>query len=424
MVRHARLAQDSLDQGEQTPHGRPDRGPGHVHIQWCDPVGVEEGHAGQRVAQPRHRRCDSRDICFPCGQKRLYFARAAPSQGLRRASGSDGRIVMDGSLMAEKDKELLQTARHRMTLALSAWSETREDQIDDLRFYAGSPDNHWQWPADVLATRGSVQGQSINARPTLTINKLPQHVRQVTNDQRQNRPSGKVIPADDKGDVEVAEIYDGIVCHIEYISDADVAYDTACENQVAYGEGYIRILTEYTDPASFDQDIKIGRVRNSFSVYMDPMIQDPCGSDAQWCFITEDISKEEYERQFPNAQPISSIESLGVGDQTVSQWINENTVRIADYYYIEHTRKTLNLYYVNVSALSGSPEDRQMVAMGMKPIRTREVDIRQVKYCKINGFEVLERNDWAGEHIPVVRVVGNEFEVDGRIYLSGSTSCT
>ena len=321
--------------------------------------------------------------------------------------------------MAEKDKDLLAAARDRMTLAISAWSETREDELEDLRFYAGSPSNHWQWPADVLATRGSVQGQSINARPTLTINKLPQHVRQVTNDQRQNRPSGKVIPADDKGDVEVAEIFDGIVRHIEYISDADVAYDTACENQVAYGEGYIRILTEYTDPTSFDQDIKIGRVRNSFSVYMDPMIQDPCGSDAQWCFITEDIPVDEYERQYPNAQPISSLQDQGVGDQSVSQWVNDETVRVADYYYIEHTKKTLNLYYGNVSALSGSPEDKQMVALGMKPIRSREVDIKQVKYCKINGFEVLERNDWAGSHIPVVRVIGNEFEVDGRLYLSG-----
>ncbi|MBK6594349.1 MAG: hypothetical protein IPG23_17540 [Burkholderiales bacterium] len=270
----------------------------------------------------------------------------------------------------------------------------------------------------MLATRGSVQGQSINARPTLTINKLPQHVRQVTNDQRQNRPSGKVIPADDKGDVEVAEIFDGIVRHIEYSSDADVAYDTACENQVAYGEGYIRILTEYTDPTSFDQDIKIGRVRNSFSVYMDPMIQDRAAPDAQWCFVTEDIPKDEYERQFPTRNP-SLASGPGVGDQSVSQWVNDETVRVADYYYIEHTKKTLNLYYGNVSALSGSPEDKQMVALGMKPIRSREVDIKQVKYCKINGFEVLERNDWAGSHIPVVRVIGNEFEVDGRLYLSG-----
>ena len=141
-------------------------------------------------------------------------------------------------------KDILSLARNRLNMAIAAYSESREDEIDDLKFYAGSPDNHWQWPADVLATRGAVQGQTINARPCLTINKLPQHVRQVTNDQRQNRPSGKVIPADDKADVDMAEVFDGVVRHIEYISDADVAYDTACENQVAYGEdksiGWVR----------------------------------------------------------------------------------------------------------------------------------------------------------------------------------------
>ncbi len=194
--------------------------------------------------------------------------------------------------MKKDTQDVLSTMRKRLTMAISALSESREDELDDLRFYAGSPDNHWQWPADVLATRGAVQGQTINARPTLTINKLPQHVRQVTNDQRQNRPSGKVIPADDRADPEVAEIYNGMVRHIEYISDADVAYDTACENQVSYGEGYIRILTEYCDDDTFDQDIKIARIRNSFSVYMDPTIQDPCGADAKWCFITEDFSQK------------------------------------------------------------------------------------------------------------------------------------
>jgi hypothetical protein len=321
--------------------------------------------------------------------------------------------------MANKDKDIISVAKSRFTMAVSAYSESREDELDDLRFYAGSPDNSWQWPADVLQTRGSVQGQTINARPCLTINKLPQHVRQVTNDQRQNRPSGKVIPVDDKADVEVAEIFDGLVRHIEYISDADVAYDTACENQVSYGEGYIRLLTEYCDDNSFNQDIKIGRIRNSFSVYMDPTIQDPCGSDAQWCFITEDLTKEEYERQFPDAQPISSMMQQGVGDASISQWVSENTVRIAEYFYIEHEKATLNLYYGNVSAMKGSVEDQEMVMRGMKPIRTRTVDIKKVKWCKINGFEVLESQDWAGASIPVVRVVGNEFEVDGRIYVSG-----
>jgi Phage P22-like portal protein len=328
-------------------------------------------------------------------------------------------VAVGGSKKAKSDSDILATARSRLNSAISAYSESREDELDDLRFFAGSPDNHWQWPADVLATRGAVQGQTINARPCLTMNKLPQHVRQVTNDQRQNRPSGKVIPADDKADLEVAEIFNGMVRHIQYISDADVAYDTACENQVTYGEGYIRLLTEYCDDNSFDQDIKIARVRNSFSVYMDPMIQDPCGSDAKWCFITEDVMKEDYERMYPNASPISSLRSLGVGDQTLAQWVNEDTVRIAEYFYVDYKKETLNLYYGNLSAYSGSPEAKQMEAQGMKPIRSREVDVQIVKRCKINGYEVLEQNNWAGKWIPVVRVVGNEFEVDGKMYVSG-----
>ena len=318
-----------------------------------------------------------------------------------------------------EQSDVLATMRHRFQMAMSAYSESREDELDDLRFMAGSPDNQWQWPADVLATRGSVQGQTINARPCLTINKLPQHVKQVTNEQRQNRPSGKVIPADDKGDVEVAEIFEGMVRHIEYMSDSDVVYDTACENQVTYGEGYIRILTEFCTDNSFDQDIRLGRIRNAFSVYMDPMIQDPAGCDAEWCFISQDIEKDEYERQYPDAAPITSIMSQGVGDDSLSQWINENTIRIVEYFYYTHTPTKLNLYPGNQAFYEGSPEDKQMKQHGLKPIKTRTVDVKKVMWMKSNGYEVLQEQVWAGKWIPVIRVIGNEFEVDGRIYVSG-----
>jgi len=327
--------------------------------------------------------------------------------------------VANGGKPKKSASDILATARARLDMAVSALAESREDEIDDLRFYAGSPDNHWQWPADVLATRGAVQGQTINARPCLTINKLPQHVRQVTNDQRQNRPGAKVIPVDDNADVEVADIFNGMIRHIEYISDADVAYDTACENQVSYGEGYLRLLTEYCDDNTFDQDIKIGRVRNSFSVYMDPTIQDPTGADAKYCFVTEDVTKAEFERMYPDASPITTLQSLGVGDQSISNWLNEDTVRIADYYYIDFDPETLNLYPGNATAFEGTPEDKQLRAIYGKPKKSRQSDRQKVKYCKINGYEILEEREWAGKYIPVIRIVGNEFEVDGRLYVSG-----
>jgi hypothetical protein len=317
------------------------------------------------------------------------------------------------------DNDKMATMRSRLQMAQAAYSDSREDELDDLRFMAGSPDNQWQWPADVLATRGSVQGQTINARPCLTINKLPQHVRQVTNEQRQNRPSGKVIPADDNADVQVAEIFNGVVRHIEYMSDADVAYDTACDNQVTYGEGYIRLLTEYCNEETFDQDIRIARVRNAFSVYMDPTIQDPCGADAEWCFVTEDILISDYERMFPDAAPISTLMSQGVGNESMAQWLAEDTIRIAEYFYKAYEKATLNLYPDNQTAFKGTPQDATLQAMFGKPIRTREVDRQKVMWMKTNGFDILDEREWPGKWIPVVRVVGNEWEVEGKLYISG-----
>jgi hypothetical protein len=315
------------------------------------------------------------------------------------AAGKVANVGSNAPKTTRDDHDKMATMRSRLTMAQAAYSDSREDEL--------------------LSTRGSVQGQAINARPCLTINKLPQHVRQVTNEQRQNRPNGKVIPADDNADVQVAEIFNGVVRHIEYMSDADVAYDTACDNQVTYGEGYIRLLTEYCNDDTFDQDIKIGRVRNAFSVYMDPTIQDPCGSDAEWCFITEDILKSEYERLFPDASPISTLYSQGVGDQGISSWLQEDTIRIAEYFYNVYDSETLHLYPNNQTAKANSPEDKQLKEMYGKPLRTRKVDRKKVMWMKTNGFDILDEREWSGKYIPVVRVIGNEWEVDGQIYISG-----
>lgn len=320
---------------------------------------------------------------------------------------------------AKTTDDMLSTMRSRMTMAIGALGSSRAAELDDLRFMAGSADNNYQWPSDVLSSRGSSQGMTINARPCLTINKLPQHVRQVTNEQRQNRPTGKVIPSDDNADVEVAEIFNGMIRHIEYVSDADVAYDTACDNQVTYGEGYVRLLTEYCDENTFDQDIRIGRIRNSFSVYMDPMIQDPTGADAQWCFITQDVTKAEYERLWPNAKTISSIQDQGVGDPSLSQWLNENTVRIAEYFYVQHEPATLNLYPDGLTAFEGTREDKAARLVFGAPVQSRKADRKKIKWVKTNGYDVLEEQDWPGKWIPVIRVVGNEFEIDGELHISG-----
>ncbi len=318
----------------------------------------------------------------------------------------------------EKDKTL-KLARKRMKLGLEALTESRQLQLDDLRFLAGSPDNQWQWPNDVLNTRSNVAGQVISARPCLTINKLPQHVRQVTNDQRQNRPSGKAIPVNDSASGDVAEVITDMIRHIEHISDADVAYDTACDAQVTHGEGYFRLLTEYCDAESFDQEIKIGRIRNSFSVVLDPMCQDPCGADANWGFIYTDMLKEDFEAEYSEATPLSTIQLEMVGDSSIANWISESTIRIAEYFYVEVVRMEICLYPQSGICERGSHIDLQMREQGIKPTKTRSAEKRVIHWLKTNGIDVFEESIWPGEWIPIIRVVGNEFEIDGKLHISG-----
>lgn len=317
--------------------------------------------------------------------------------------------------MAKSDIDFLATARTRRKHAIDAMSESRKVQLDDVRFLAGNSDNGWQWPEKVRQSR---LNDPNGARPVLTINKLPQHVKLVTNEQRQNRPAVKVLPVDDQGDEEVAEVFNGIIRHIEVNSDADLAYDTACESQVTQGEGYIRIVTDYCDEVSFEQDIYIKRVANSFAVDMDPNIQDPSGSDAEWVFISDLLSEEEFKDQYPDAKPVS-WEEVGIGDNYEGWFDNENKrIRVAEYFYYEREKRKILLWANGEVSVEGEEIPASVVA-GEKPVKERETVIKVVKWCKLTGAEVLDERDWAGKYIPVIRVVGNEVEIDGKRYVWG-----
>lgn len=336
----------------------------------------------------------------------------------KKPSDPNAAVVPEKKVTEKTDEQILSLARKRLDMAIAALSDTRENEIDDLKFAAGSSDNNWQWPTDVFNARTNTDG-GLNARPMLTVNQLPQHIKQITNDQRQNRPGGQTIPMNDGASVEVSEMLDGLIRHVESISDADVVYDTASEAQVTYGEGYWRILTKYINKASFDQDIFLEPIENSFSVYLDPLAKGPCGEGSKWGTILEDMLREEFEEQFPNAEPISSIESWGKGDSSFDGWLTASTIRVAEYYYIDSTSDTIYLFGDGKTAFKDTPEYEVYQKEYGDPIKSRKTTREVVRYCKHNGYEILERNNWAGDEIPIIRATGNKFIVEGRVYYSG-----
>lgn len=316
------------------------------------------------------------------------------------------------------DEGILSVMRDRLDTAMAAYSDSRTSQLDDLRFAAGSPDNNWQWPDYAKQTRQIGNGDSVMARPMLTVNQLPKHIRQVTNDQRMNRPGIDVISANGEANAEVAEVFEGVIRHIEQISDADVAYDTACESSTTHGEGYFRIITKYADPKSFDQDIYIVMMDNPFGVYLDPMAS-PEGEDANWALILEDLSHKEYKSQFPKAKSITTLDlEVSVGDGT-PRWFDEKNIRIAEYFYRESVPVTLCLFAQGQTAFKDDPEYEEYEAQFGPPIQERESSKDKIWWIKTNGYEILKKTEWAGDSIPIVRVIGNRFRIDGQVYLSG-----
>lgn len=310
--------------------------------------------------------------------------------------------------MSTKEDDILATAKERFSYAIERESHNKTRQKEDIRFAAASPDDPWQWDTKTL------HGRQLHDRPVLTINKLPLHIRQVTNDIRQNRPQVRYRPADDKSDPEVADILNGLVRHIEAHSQADMAYDCCTLNQVTHGEGYFRVLADYVSETAFDQDIFIRRIDDTFRVHLDPDRLDPVGSDAKWGFIEDDLTEEEFKKQYPDADPIDWQFNADSG-----WFVDEGKrVRVVEYFEVQEKEKKLFLWANGTTSFEDDPMPAG-VFMGEKPLKERKSYKCTTLWRKLNGQQVLEEREFPSKYIPIIRAVGNEWKVEGKTYISG-----
>ena len=282
-------------------------------------------------------------------------------------------------------------------------STNRSEALQDIRFAAGD-----QWPVEIQNSR------NLEARPCLTINKIDAYVRQVTNQQRQQRPRIKVHPVNNLADYKIAQVLEGITRHIEVNSNADTAYDTAFDYAVRMGWGYWRVNTKYVSEDSFDQEIYIDAIDNPFTVYFDPNSVRPDGSDAERCLVTTLLSKTVFKEMYPDADDGANFTHRSTGDNAAS-WVTKEDIRIAEYFYV--TREKAKLYLLSDGSSGFADSDRfleRVAAAGLTVIDTRESFRRAVKWCKMTALEILEEKTWDGKYIPIVPCYGAQVIVDDK----------
>lgn len=311
--------------------------------------------------------------------------------------------------MAKRDDKTAQMsiperAMHCVSLAEDADGGNRAAALEDLQFSAGE-----QWPADIKMAR------QLDRRPCLTIDKTDTFVRSVVNSMRQQRPRIKVHPVSDGADQDVAEVIEGLMRHIEVQSGADAAYDTAADFQVRMGWGFVRVGYRYVDERSFDQEIYIDRVRNPFSVYLDPSSSSPDGLDQQWAVVTDRIRKDVFIKTYPKAK-LNDFKS-GEGDER-DQYSMSQEVMIAEFWRVEEDPDTLLQFNDGTQALAsekGAPSAKVGDQVGeLLVIDARDTMRRSVKWSKVTASQELEKRDWPGKYIPIVPAYGAELIDNGK----------
>ncbi len=305
----------------------------------------------------------------------------------------------------KKKQAIIDEAMDRFDTASDSWSYCYNDSLEDIEF-VDSEDGQWD---------DAVRQARIN-RPCLTFDKLSSAVDQVVGQQLQMLPGVKVRGAEE-GDNDVAEIYEGLIRQIE--QRGNKAYKTAFKFSVKGGWGVWMIDHDYQDDISMNQDIILREIKNPFSVLFDPIIQIQDMKECRYAFMFDDIEKDEFERMYPKAK-------TGVGEDFYSTgnmktWINEDTIRVADYYRIVmEERRLVQLSTGEVVDYADiEPIIDELNFKGVTITNERVVEGRKLERFKITGLEVLEEYECVGRYIPLVPLLGKTTNINGKFLTRG-----
>ena len=240
---------------------------------------------------------------------------------------------------------------------------------------------------------------------------MPTFIRQIVNDARMNKPAIKCHPVDSNADVETAKVLNGLIRQIEISSNADSAYATAIDNAVSMGFGYFRVDIDFAHNDTFERDIKINRIMNPFSVYRDPRSTAVDSSDWNMCFVTELLTHDEFEANYPDAEK-TDFESQSF-EQRDNLWYTDETIRVAEYWSREEIDKEILLLNDGTVVDKNVFDERSdvLTMSGIQPVNSRMTKSSRIKQCFVTGSEILSEIEWSGHFIPIVPVYGEEVVV-------------
>lgn len=307
------------------------------------------------------------------------------------------------------EHELVAEAKDFLSEREGAESRNREAFVEDLRF-AFVPGEQW----DEMARQRRL------GRPCYSYNRVVGAINQVVGDQRLVRPTGTVRAVNNREKVGVALTLAGLIRDIEAQSNAEDIYDHAFKFSVAGGWSAWRVVPEYADDVSFDQVLRIRRIRNPLTTYFDAQA-DEFGRGAQRVVIADRISRSEYEAKYGEDRASSLQMPRDWGG-----WVDKNEVRVGEFYKVTYREKRLALLsdgrvFEAGDALKAELERaRANGILDLTVLQERTVKQPIIVWAKIDALHLLEGPiEYEYRHIPVVRLPGRYINIEGEELFQG-----
>jgi len=313
--------------------------------------------------------------------------------------------------MANKKEKIHALAIKRFERVEKKERSQRKLAVEDIKF-AQTEDGQWDEGAKTKRKN----------RPRFTINRVAGAIDQLIGDQRQNRTDIKIRPVSGGATEDTAKVMTGLIRNIESVSKASNAYDTAFDEVVNGGFGGWRVITELDEDDPFIQTIKIkGLNTATTSLWLDDAAKEYDKRDSMWGFVTVDMPTEEFKERYPKSV-ISGWAQEKFNNNACNGWVNENTVRVAEYWV--KTPITKNIALLSDGRIIDQDEEQsvldEMKANGITVKKTVSVKSHKVEMYLMDGAEVLEdAKEWAGKFIPLIPMYGRQSHIEGQTYTRG-----
>ncbi len=323
-----------------------------------------------------------------------------------------------------KVRKWLDVRMKQFQLCKDARSLQEKRSVEEIKFDSGV-----HWSDDARRARDD-KGMVV-----IEVNRTPQFLNQVANEQRMTRPNAVIKPVGNGADEETAQIKQAMIRSIDGRSQAEDIRDDAFYRMLQKGWAHWQLSLEYESDRSFKKVIRVRRIANDFSVYKDPASTEFDGSDANFWFITDDMPLAQYKEEHTESKLASLDTFESLGDQP-KDWIGDGVIRVCTTWYKERKKEKLYALADDMMA-DGKFEDELEKDADGKFIGVAYAEGEpmfrwsmrtHIMWAKFNAVELLNGNPdltdgtepvQGAQYIPIISLYGRRALIEDRMVWMG-----